>query len=151
MKKLRYAFLLLASFALPARSQFLSAEVGLNGLTCSMCSLGTDKALKKLPFIEAVHVDLNALDAHITFKKGVNVSIDDIRKTIEDAGFSVRTIEAVLQFDSVTVGKDFHYSLAGDTYHFIGVDHKTLEGPVKLRFVDKDYVTAKEFAQFAKQ
>ncbi|HYM20059.1 MAG TPA: heavy metal-associated domain-containing protein [Candidatus Kapabacteria bacterium] len=136
--------------SLSSRAQFISADVGVDGLTCSLCSKGTEVTLKKLAFVDTIWVDLNDLVAHIRFKKDTKVSMDDVRKMIEDAGFTVRSIKAVFNFDHTTVGKDYHFVYQGDTYHFIGADSKTLSGPVTLRFVDKQYVSKKEFTSLAK-
>jgi copper chaperone CopZ len=134
-----------------ARASFVSADIGVNGLTCSMCARGVEGSLKELPFIDSVSIDLNKLIAHITFKKDMKVSVDEIRNMIEDAGFSVRSVDATFQFNDITIGKDFHYAYGGDTYHFVGVGTKKLDGPVRLRFIDKSYVSKKEFASLAKK
>ncbi len=151
MKTILLSVLLVAVSVLTARAEFVSAEVGIDGMTCSMCSKGTEVTLKKLPFIDSIWVDLNDLVAHITFKKDATVSIDEIRAMVEDAGFSVRSINAVFRFEHLTIGKDYHYVYNGDTYHFIGAPKETLSGPVTLRFVDKPYVSKKEFLELAKK
>jgi hypothetical protein len=151
MKKILFAILLLIGFTASSHAQFVSADVGVDGLTCSMCSKGTEVTLKQLPFIDTIWVDLNDLVAHMRFKKDVKVSVDEIRKMIEDAGFTVRSVNAVFNFNDVTVGKDYHFIYGGDTYHFIGASDKKLSGPVNIRFVDKPYVTKKEFASLAKK
>ncbi len=146
------ATLLIVTFStMSARAEFVSADIGVNGLTCSMCSKGTEATLKQLPFIDSISIDLNDLVAHVIFKKGVKVSIDEMREMIEEAGFSVRSITAVFNFDHEVVGKDYHFVYSGDTYHFIGVDGKTLSGLVNIRFVDKQYVSKKEYSTLSKK
>lgn len=137
--------------ATTAQASFVSADIGVNGLTCSMCARGVEGSLKELSFIDSISIDLNKLIAHITFKKDAKVSIEEIAAMIDDAGFSVRSIDAVFDFTDLAVGKDFHYSFAGDTYHFVGIGSKKLNGPVRLRFIDKPYVSKKEFASLAKK
>jgi copper chaperone CopZ len=145
-------FLVSMLFAtLTAKASFVSAAIGVNGLTCSMCARGVEGSLMELPFIDSVTIDLNKLIAHITFKKDVKVSIDDVRSMIEDAGFSVRSIDAVFDFSDLQVAKDFHYAYEGDTYHFIGISAQTLQGQVRLRFIDKPYVSKREFGELAKR
>lgn len=143
--------LLIAASVYSARAEFISADVGIDGMTCSMCSKGTEVTLKKLSFIDSIWIDLNDLVAHIRFKNEANVSIDEIRKMVEDAGFSVRSVNALFRFDTLTVSKDYHFVYHGNTYHFIGVDTKTLSGPVTLRFIDKPYVSKEEFGQLARK
>lgn len=137
--------------SLTARAEFVSATVGVDGLTCSMCAKGVEESLKQLDFIESVKIDLNKLIATINFKKNSVVEIDKLREMIEDAGFSVRSLETTFNFESTSVGKDFHYIYAGNTYHFIGTKEQTLSGPVNLRFVDKQFVNKREFGELAKK
>ncbi len=150
MKTTTLFLVLFFGITFSARAQFVSADVGVNGLTCSMCSRGVAATLKTLPFIDSVSTDLNALVTHITFKSGLKVSIDDLRKMIENAGFSVRFVHAVFRFDNVKIGKDYHFVYNGDTYDFVGVHGQTLSGPVELQFVDKPYVTKQEYAVLSK-
>ncbi len=137
--------------ATAARASFVSADIGVNGLNCSMCARGVEGSLKELPFIDSVAIDLNKLIAHITFKKDAKVSIEEIAAMIDDAGFSVRSIDATFDFENLAVAKDFHYPYGGDTYHFVGITSQKLSGPVQLRFIDKPYVSKKEFASLAKK
>jgi copper chaperone CopZ len=146
MKTTIFVFLLIFGISFSTRAQFVSADVGLNGLTCSMCARGTEASLRSLPFIDSISIDLNSLVAHITFKKGANVSIDGIREMVDDAGFSVRSIDAVFNFNHVTIGNDRQFVFGGNTYRLIGVKSpKTLSGPVKLEFIDKPYLTSNAY------
>lgn len=151
MKSIIFSFLLLLGTSFSARAQFVSADLGVNGLTCSMCSRGVAATLKTLPFIDSVSTDLNALITHVTFKPNSNVSIDDLRKMIEDAGFSVRYVHATFQFNDLKVENNYHFVYGGNTYDFVGVQNRTLSGPVELQFVDKPYVTKKEYAVLSKK
>ncbi len=136
---------LLLAFAVSAQAQLISATVGVNGLTCSMCARGTEETLKRLDFIDTMWVDLNTLEAHITFKKNVNTPIEKIVQAVEDAGFSVRDITAIFNFQNQKIGKDEHVDFGNDVLHFVGIDNQTLNGPVALRFIDKPFVTKQEF------
>ncbi|HEY3875961.1 MAG TPA: heavy-metal-associated domain-containing protein [Candidatus Kapabacteria bacterium] len=150
MKTTLIFLLLVFGTSFTARAQFVNADIGVNGLTCSMCSRGVAATLQSLPFIDSVSTDLNALVTHVTFKKGSKVSIDDLRKMVEDAGFSVRFVHATFQFDDQKIDKDYHFSYGGDTYVFVGVQDKTISGPVELQFVDKAYVSKQEYAVLSK-
>lgn len=152
MKKIIFAIVFTFLSALSVQAQFVSASVGVDGLTCSMCAKGTEETLRQLPFIDDVKIDLNKLVASITFKKGVHVEIDKLKEMIYDAGFTTRSLEVVFNFDTAfTVENDAHFVYDGATYHFIGVKDNKLSGPVTLRFIDKPYVSKREFAQLAKK
>jgi len=151
MKTFFITLLLLLGVTLQANAQLISADVGVNGLTCSMCARGTEETLKRLDFIDSIDVDLNTLVAHIIFKKNVNAPIEDIIKAVEDAGFSVRDIKAVYNFTNQKIGKDEHIDYGNDVLHFVGANDKTLNGPVMLRFIDKQFVSKKEFKDWSKK
>ncbi|MEI8133863.1 MAG: heavy metal-associated domain-containing protein [bacterium] len=153
MKKImrNFAAMLLLAFGLPLSShaQLISADVGVDGLTCSMCARGTEETMKRLDFIDTMWVDLNTLVAHIQFKKDMSAPIEDIIKGVEDAGFSVRNITGIFEFTGQKIGKDEHVDYASDVLHFVGVSDRTLDGKVALRFIDKPFVSKKEFKEWA--
>jgi copper chaperone CopZ len=148
-KVILIVMLLVASVT--ARAEFVSARVGVDGLTCSMCARGVEETLKQLEFIDSIHVDLNKLVATIVFKKGSNVEIEKIHEMIEDAGFSIRSLDAIFSFHDEAVSKDSHFAFGGNTYHFIGAKEQTLNGNVQLRFIDKQYINKREFKEFLKK
>lgn len=80
--------------------QITTAELQVTGLTCSMCSQATEKSLRTLDFVEAIEPDLNKNLFAITFKKDKAVNIDQIRKKVEAAGFSVGNLTAVFNFNN---------------------------------------------------
>jgi len=109
-----------------------------------MCQLATEKSLKTLDFISDIKPDLNKNIYVLTFKKDKAVSLDQIKKKVKDAGFSVSNLVAVFNFDNVAVKNDFHYNYAGNLYHFMNVNPKNLDGNVRLKVLDKDFIPAAE-------
>jgi copper chaperone CopZ len=83
-------FLLLTQFGY---SKIVSAEIGVNGLTCSMCSRSVELAIKKLDFVEGVEMDLEKAHAIIKFKPEAIIDFKKIAKAVKDAGFSVRFLK----------------------------------------------------------
>lgn len=149
-----YKLFLVFLFVLISRNssaQLISADIGINGMTCSMCARATEETLKRLDFIDTMWVDLNALVAHITFKKNMDAPIEGLVKSVEDAGFSVRSITAIFDFKNQKIGKDEHIDYGNDVFHFVGVEDQTLNGPVTLRFIDKQFVSKKEFKDWSKK
>lgn len=59
--------------------------VAIEGMSCSACSIGLEKYLKKQKGIIDVSVNLVMAEAFITYED--NISIDDINKMIKDCGF----------------------------------------------------------------
>src|SRR2546421_9582221 len=142
-------FFIALFFALTAtanvNAQLISADIGVNGLTCSMCARGTEETLKRLDFIDSIDVDLNTLVAHLHFKKNMTVPVEALINAVEDAGFSVRDIVAVFNFNNQKVSKDEHIDYGNDVLHFVGISDQTLNGPTTLRFIDKAFVSKQQF------
>ena len=101
-------------------SQILSARVGVNGLTCSQCSRSVEMHLKKLPFVAAVHMDLQQTEALVSFTKKGKVSVDQLAKAVVKAGFAVRKIEAEMDMGSVKLdgGKNC-FLYGGEAYRLV--------------------------------
>jgi copper chaperone CopZ len=112
--------------------------VQVSGLTCSLCSKATEKSLRTLNFIGDVKADLNRNVFVLTFKKDVPVSLDQISKKVQSAGFFVNNLKATFDFDNVKV-TDSYFSYAGDTYRLINSANKAITGPVALTVVDKGF------------
>jgi copper chaperone CopZ len=82
MKKRTYLGLLLALLlnSLYTQAQVSKAEMQVSGLTCSMCQLATQKAVKTLDFVADIQPDLNSANFVITFKKDKIVNPDLLAK-----------------------------------------------------------------------
>ena len=134
-----------------AKAQFVKAEVQVSGLTCSMCQLATEKALRTINYVADVKPDLNKNVYQVSFKKDKPVNLDLIKKKVQDAGFSVSKLVVVFNFDQVKVKNDTHFSYGGSQYHFMDVEPKTLDGQVRLTLVDKGFIPAGEVKKWASE
>lgn len=141
------AVILISTFA--AKAQFIKADLQVSGLTCSMCQLATQKALKTLDFISDIKPDLNKNMYVLTFRKDKAVNLDLIKKKVKDAGFSVSKLVATFNFDHLKVNDDFHYQYFGNTYHFMNVPSKILDGNVQITLLDKDFIPSGDFKKYA--
>jgi copper chaperone CopZ len=151
MKKIM--FFLLFSFALPAFAQMRSATITAGGLTCSMCSKAIYKALQKVPFIKEVQPDVDGSKYVILFKENIPVVIDDMKKAVEHAGFTVTAMQVTASFNNTEVYNDAHVSIDGTTLHFLHVDKQNLQGDKTFTIVDKNYLPVskhKSYAQYTK-
>ena len=89
-----------------AQGQFKSVEMGIDGLTCSMCSRSVEMSLVKLDFIDRVEMDLNSNRSEIFFNEGMYVSIDKVAQAVIDAGFSVAYLNASFDFKEQSINTD---------------------------------------------
>lgn len=150
MKFLKIVILLFIAAPGIARAQFTKAELQVSGLTCSMCSKATEKALRTLSFISDVKPDLNRNLFVISFKASGPVSLEQISKKVENAGFSVNNLKATFNFTGVKLnGNSFSYS--GDTYMLVNGAGKTINGVATVTVVDKGFAPASVYKKYAGQ
>ena len=133
-----------------AFAQIKSAELTASGLTCSMCSKAIYKSLAKIPTIQDIQVDIKKSSYLITFKEGMPVSLDVIKKAVEDAGFSLASLKVTANFEKVEIYQDVQISLQGNIYRFISISKQTIQGLKTFEVVDKNYLPAKEYKKYEK-
>lgn len=151
MKKICYLLLLLLFAASKAPAQVVRAELQAAGLTCSMCSRATDKQLRTLDFIDSVGTDLSHATFILFFKKGKMVDFGQIRKKVEDAGFSVAMLKVTYMFENLKIENGTLFSYNNSQFSFIDITPRTLNGKVVFRIVDKGFVSTKEYKKYSSQ
>ncbi len=62
-------------------------KVKIQGMSCQHCVMAVTKALGSLPGVKDVKIDLGRGEA--TFQNPRNVSREEMRRAVEDAGFQV--------------------------------------------------------------
>ncbi len=72
------------------KSEGISIRV--DGLTCPFCTYGLEKKLKRLEGAEKIHIDIDKGIAHLQAAKGKKIAEKDLKKAVEDAGFTAREI-----------------------------------------------------------
>ncbi len=148
MKKLIIIALLLMSAS--SYAQIKSAALTASGLTCSMCSKSIYKALIKVPSIKNVTPDVEHSIFNIEFRDDANVSPDEVKKAVENAGFYVASMVVTATFDNTEVYNDAHVNMGGNTFHFLNVPKQTLQGAQAFRIVDKAFLPAGERKKYSK-
>jgi P-type Cu+ transporter len=66
------------------------AEYAVEGMTCASCVLNVEKALKKVPGVETVNVNLSDKKAVITYKEADESSF---KRAVENAGYKLNTMD----------------------------------------------------------
>ncbi|WP_448698965.1 heavy-metal-associated domain-containing protein [Mucilaginibacter sp. AW1-3] len=147
-------FILLIAFCAIAgasQAEFTKAELQVSGLTCSMCSLSTQKSLATLDFIADIKPDLNKNIFYVTFKPGKTVNLDALKQKVMAAGFSVNKLVAIFNFKNVAISNDFSYPFQGANYRFLNTGSKQLDGETRLLIIDKDFVPSGTFKKYSSQ
>jgi len=132
-----------------SKAQFISAVVGIDGLTCSACSFSTEKSIRKLIFVDSVYMELEKNIATVYFKKNSSVSIHSLAQKVIDAGFAVRSIHAIYDFQDLKITPDQCWDYENNIYHFIKIEkEQTLSGPTTIKFIGEKYMQKAEYKKW---
>jgi copper chaperone CopZ len=129
--------------------QFTKATLQATGLTCAMCSNAINKALKAKPFIQSVISDIKNSSFDIVFKENADVNIDEIKRAVEDAGFSIGNLKLTGNFNDIKIEDNEHVKIGDKNFHFIKVNNQTLNGERTITMAEKDFLTPKQFKKFS--
>jgi copper chaperone CopZ len=138
--------LLLQSAAL---GQIQSVTLQASGLTCSMCSRAIYKSLQKVPSVSKVQEDIQHSSYHIQFADPEKVSLENLKKAVEDAGFSVARMEVKASFNNSVVGSDSSLVMNDFIFYFVEIPKQNLSGDKKLLILDKDFLLDKDRKKYA--
>lgn len=148
MKKVFFVFFLFTMSGVQAQVEKVTLQA--SGLTCSMCSNSINKALKTIDYIESVRANIQTSSFSITFKEGAKVNFDDLKLKVEDAGFAVADLTALINFRNVSIVNDEHMDVGGLVLHFLNIKDQLLSGSKTIRILDKGYVNIKEYKKNSK-
>lgn len=70
-------------------------EMDVNGLVCAFCAQGIQKKLRTFPATADVVVSLEKKLVAVSLKDGDDISDDQLRKSLTDAGYAVKGIRRV--------------------------------------------------------
>jgi copper chaperone CopZ len=144
-----FSLFVLAFLPLLCFGQFKSAEIGVDGLTCSACTRSVEMSIRKLNFVRDVVMNLENTEGKIIFKDSVKIEIDKIAKAVTDAGFSVRYLHASFNFNNIPVSENFCWNYEGGQYQFVKTEDKKLNGVVTLKFIGEKYLSKKEIKKWS--
>ncbi len=139
-------FIFLTLITLNSFAQFNSAQIGVDGLTCSACTRSVEMSIRKLSFVDSVIMNLEHTTGKITFKKGAKVEIDKIAKAVTDAGFSLLSLSAEIYIPELKISNNTCCQFESNNYHFIKTpDNKELKGTTTLQFIGQKFMSNKEY------
>jgi len=102
MKKIFFLFVVSLLY-FSSDAQFSRATLQASGLTCAMCSKAVKVALQKVPFVSEVKVNIKKQEYSVAFKENSKADFDELKKAVEDAGFSVASLKVTGTFADVNV------------------------------------------------
>ncbi len=71
--KISLLWILALLFSCNSKAQFTSAELGVDGLTCSACTRSVELSIRKLDFVKDVQMNLDNTVGQITFVPGKQI------------------------------------------------------------------------------
>ncbi len=116
-----------------------------SGLTCSMCSNAINKALKSLDFVEKVDANIKNSSFEIYFKDSANIDFNKLKMKVEDAGFSVASFTAVINFKGVKMLDDNCVLIGENAFQFINTKEGLISGEKTVKLWNKGFVLAREY------
>lgn len=138
-------FISLLWYASVANAQVKKVTIQATGLTCSMCSKTIYKALQSVDFVEKVDANIKNSTFEITFKPNADVDFDKLKNKVEDAGFFVAGFWATIHFDNLKIKNDAPVEAIGKNLMFLHVTDQELNGDKIIKFLDRGYLSAKEY------
>ena len=127
----------------PSSAGIQWAEIGVDGLTCSLCTRSVEMSLLRLDFVDRVEMDLETTAGKIYFKLNEDVNPYEIAKAIKNAGFSVRFLRYQLDFTDIPVDRDGNFALCGQKYQILDLTDG-VQGQEQLRLVDEKFLPKNE-------
>lgn len=67
-------------------------ELKVRGVSCPFCVYGIEKRLKKVEGIKTIQTNYKQSTIHLTRREDVRLSLENLEKAVQDAGFSVDAI-----------------------------------------------------------
>lgn len=119
-------------------------DVGVSGLTCSVCSKSVEMRINKLGFVKSVSTDLDKTESRVYLKEGATIDIRKIAKAVVEAGFSVRFLKIQMDFDDISVSKEGDFTFQGQDFEWINYQSGVARGEMMLKLVDKDFLPRQE-------
>jgi copper chaperone CopZ len=89
---MRTFFLSLALIGFSGAATATTIEMDVNGLVCAFCAQGITKTLRSFPATSDVVVSLEQKLVAVATKDGQDISDDDLKRALTNAGYTVKAI-----------------------------------------------------------
>jgi copper chaperone CopZ len=139
-----FFFLIASIISFATTAQVTKVSIQASGLTCSMCSNSINKSLKSIDFVDNVKPNIKTSTFEITFKPGAKVDFEQLKKKVEDAGFTVANFVAAINFNNIQAKNSQPVKVGDKTFYILNAKDQHLNGTTEVRIVDKGFVSGKE-------
>jgi hypothetical protein len=135
------AFTTLAAYNLAAGIRWV--DVGVNGLTCSMCTRSVEMSLSRLDFVDSIAMSLETTDGRIYLRENMPVDFSSIAKAVVNAGFSVRFVRVAFDFRDIPINADGTFYFQDQKFDWLDFKNNT-NNPVSLRIINEHFLPKKD-------
>lgn len=126
-------------------------DVGVNGLTCSMCTRSVEMSLRKLDFVDSVAMSLEAAEGRIYLRGNTPVNFERLAKAVVNAGFSVRFIRIQFSFEDIKMSDKGLFTCDNQVFKWINYKEPFNKKPVALKLIDEGFLPKKEAVKWKKR
>ncbi len=134
-----------------AEAQLKRATLQVSGLTCALCAKTVQKALEKLSFVKEVKPDLNTQEYTLTFRTDKQISLEEIKGEVEDAGFSVARLQLVAAFETLPGEAQLPIKMGTLNFLFYNAANLQVKGDRTFTLVEKDFLSGKALSKYCKE
>lgn len=148
------AFLSTMIFGLVPNDSFAGLkwiDVGINGLTCSLCTRSVDRSISRLEFVDSVNMSLENTEGRIYLKDVEVIDLKRITKAITDAGFSIRFVRLQFDFKDIQIDTDGFFNFKGQRYRWLQFKSNASLSSVALTLINEGFLPRKESNQWKKK
>lgn len=147
---LKFAFLARFVFLFTCSSTIGQSEIqlGINGLTCSLCCKTVEESIRKLDFVEEVKMDLINTMATVRIDDARS-DLDKLVKAVGNAGFSVRNVGGVLQGKNWRVADELEIHLGKIIFQVLNPDAYQENSKMNIQYLSGKYLTRKEWKKIS--
>lgn len=141
-------FLVLVSTLHAASIQFIS--IGVNGLTCSMCTRSVEMSIRRLDFVDSVVMDLENTEGKVYVSSHATPDFRRIAKAVTDAGFSVRFMRISADLSDFSTGGTC-FNMQGNTFQWVDLPPPLETVPVNLVLIGPEFMPRRQAVEALKK
>lgn len=141
--------LVVSSTATKAGIQWI--EVGVNGLTCSLCTRSVEKSIRTLEFVDSVAMNLETTEGRVFLRPNVPFNLAQIAKAVVKAGFSVQYVKVRFALNDITIDPTGMFTHKEQTFQWIDYSPPSGKKHTTLKIVNEGFLPKKEAGKFKKK
>ncbi len=117
-------------------AQIQQVRLQVDGLACPFCVFGLEKHLKKIKYFDRYDINLKTGTVIIYLKENAKVDLDDFKKAVKDAGFTLRNISVQAKGTIERYNNEFmlHTGKNSNKFALFSKKSKTLSEDLRNKF-----------------